>query len=330
MSAVVAKTLRDVRGHPVTGANSAALDHLERATWRLVSFYGDPFADLDAALSEAPACVMAHVARANLCLTLAERQFIAQAQASLAAARDALGAATSRERQHVEASALALEGRWDEAGAAWDRLLREHPLDILAMQAAHLFDFYRGDAMQLRWRIGRLLPQWSEAIPLHSYVLGMYAFGAEECNLYAQAEEAGRRALESEARDPWAVHAVAHVMEMTGRVEDGIDWLGSRADVWSPDNGFAFHNWWHLALFHIERGEAEAVLALYDQHVGSGELVLQWLDAAALLWRLALLGHDVGDRWQPLAQRWRAVARTRRRLLCLQRLALRVGVACRR
>ena len=305
MSGAAASPLRDARGHIVTGANSAALDHLERATWRLVSFYGNPFDELGAAAAESPGCVMAHVALANLCLTTSERQFVAQAQSALGAAREHLGAATARERMHVEASTLAAQGRWDDAGAAWDRLLREYPLDLFALQAAHLFDFYRGDAAQLRARVARVLPQWSEQVPLYSYVLGMYAFGAEECNRYAQAEEAGRRALDIDARDPWAVHAVAHVMEMNGRVEDGIEWLRARSEVWSPDNGFAFHNWWHLALFHLERGEVDAVLMLYDERIGSGELVLQWLDATSLLWRLRLLGHDVGARWQPLAQRWR-------------------------
>ena len=59
-------------------------------------------------------------------------------------------------------------------------------------------------------------------------------------------------ALEIERRDGWAVHAVAHVMEMQGRIDEGARWLAERETDWSPDNGFAFHNWWHLALFHLD------------------------------------------------------------------------------
>ncbi len=300
-----AAMLRDARGLIVSGASRAALEHFERALWRMLSYYGDAFADLDAALDEAPAFVMAHVARANLCLTLTERRFAAEAIGSLRRAGE-IGGATARERAHLAASGLAAQGRWDEAGEAWDASLREHPLDILALQAGHLFDFYRGDAAQLRARVARLLPEWTPGVPLRSYVLGMQAFGFEECNLYPQAEALGRAALAEEPRDPWAVHAVTHVMEMTGRSDEGVDWLRSQAGVWSPENGLAFHNWWHLALFHIERGELDAALALYDERIAGGEFALQWLDGSALLWRLRLLGHDVGRRWQALADLWRA------------------------
>lgn len=64
--------------------------------------------------------------------------------------------------------------------------------------------------------------------------------------------------------------------------------------------------WWHLALFHLEAMDLEGALALHDAHQGSAHavLTLQRLDGAALLWRLKLLGADVGARWNDLAQGW--------------------------
>ena len=94
------------------------------------------------------------------------------------------------------------------------------------------------------WR--RCCRTGTKTCPGYGYVLGMYAFGLEETANYAGAEATGRRALELNPRDPWAVHAVAHVMEMQGRLRDGIDWLTTRQADWSVDNGLAFHNWWHL------------------------------------------------------------------------------------
>jgi hypothetical protein len=69
------------------------------------------------------------------------------------------------------------------------------------------------------------------------------------------------------------------------------------------------HNWWHLALFHLELGHTEDVLRLYDSVIGGAgsSVVLDMLDASAMLWRLHLRGIELGDRWQPLADRWQAV-----------------------
>jgi hypothetical protein len=134
----------------------------------------------------------------------------------------------------------------------------------------------------------------------------MYAFGLEEMNQYADAERAGRAALELQPRDGWAVHAVTHVMEMQGRTRDGIEWLTSREGDWAPDNAFAPHNWWHLALFHLDRGDFDQVLSLFDAKLmgPQADMILVLLDATALLWRLRIEGVDIGDRFEKVADVW--------------------------
>ena len=63
------------------------------------------------------------------------------------------------------------------------------------------------------------------------------------------------------------------------------------------------HNWWHLALFHLDRDEAQQALALYDQRVWGvwKEYSQDQINAVALLARLELRGVDVGDRWAELS-----------------------------
>ena len=298
--------MNDPRDCPVSSASRAALGHSESALWRMVSFFGDPLADLDAAIVADPAWSLAHVMKADFIATLTEPTLLAQARAALEAARRLLVHANERERIHFAAADLALAGRWRDASALWDALLRDHPRDMLALICSHLFDFYRGDARNLRARVARVLPDWRDDDPLHPYVLGMYAFGLEECNLYPQAEAAGRRAVAGSAKVPWAIHAVTHVLEMQGRHEEGVKWLIERNADWAVDNGLSVHNWWHLALFHLESLDTAAALALYDEHIGGAAagVNLQWLDGAALLWRLHLLGTDVGTRWSVLAEAW--------------------------
>ena len=259
----------DARGCPVGTTSQAAQDHAEKAIWRLASYFGDPLADLDAAIAADPAWILPHLMKTNALLTMAEQRFNAMAGESLAQglAANAGRGMHPREQAHLAATRACLAGQWRTACDLWDGILVDHPQDLAALSPAHLFDFYRGDSLNLRKRVARVLPDWSPSAPLYSYVLGQYAFGLEECNLYPQALETGQRALELDPRDPWAVHAVAHVHEMLGRYEEGALWLTSREQDWSPDNGFAFHNWWHLALFNLEKLDGDAALRIFDEHV---------------------------------------------------------------
>jgi tetratricopeptide (TPR) repeat protein len=182
-----------------------------------------------------------------------------------------------------------------------------HPHDLVAIQVGHLVDFYRANARNLRDRIARVLPHWATDRPGYSYLLGMHAFGLEEAGDYARAEDAGRRAIDIEPFDCWAHHAVAHVMEMQGRAEDGLGWMIARESHWAAeDNFFQVHNWWHRALFHLDLEQPEAALDLYDARVrrGPAPVVLDLIDASALLWRLQVTGTDVGDRWHAVAADW--------------------------
>src|SRR3546814_9918921 len=96
----------------------------------------------------------------------------------------------------------------------------------------------------LRDRVGSVLPKWWSDGPGYSILLGMHAFGLEETGDYARAEAAGRRALDMQPLDCWAHHAVAHVMELQGRAEDGIGWMIAREPHWSGDDHFfRVHNW---------------------------------------------------------------------------------------
>lgn len=297
--------MNDFRGVPSGASSSIARDHHERALWHLVSFYGDPMAAFDATIAADPGWGLARVIKAVFILTLTEPAMLQQARLLLAEAAPLMAGAPPHEQAHFDAAQAALAGRWHEACARWDALLLAQPRDLLALSAAHLFDFYRGDARNLRARVARVLPEWPLDDPLQPFVLGMHAFGLEECNLYPQAEAAGREALSRDPRGPWAIHAVAHVMEMQGRHDEGVRWLDDGSAGWA-DNGLAVHLWWHLALFRLETLHTAAALALFDARIaGSASTVnLQWLDASALLWRLQLLGVDVGPRWQALAAAW--------------------------
>ncbi|HTL00504.1 MAG TPA: tetratricopeptide repeat protein [Pseudomonadales bacterium] len=306
--------MNDARGTPVSCSNPAQLEGYEASLRSYQNYVGDPIAKIDAVLTEHEDFVLGHVFRSAVLMTSGERRVVADADRSLRRAETLAGSANDREKGLIRATRLLVNGDWHAACAAYDAVLAEHPRDIFALQTAHLFDFYRGDALNLRNRVARVLSRWDVGVPAYSYLLGMHAFGLEECNQYAEAESAGRRALELEPRDGWAVHAVTHVMEMTGRIDDGIAWLEGRRDDWAPDNGFAFHNFWHLALYRLDRQEYDAVLALYDSSVYPRplDLCVVLVDATSLLWRLNLEGVSLGARPDRLADVWRNRSREER------------------
>jgi tetratricopeptide (TPR) repeat protein len=252
--------------------------------------------------------VMAHVLKAYLHLLGTE-------PAALPVARQchetAIGlAGTERERGHLEAVRLLAEGRWRSAGRALEDVSIAYPRDALALQTGHQIDFFRGDSRMLRDRIARALPTWHKSIPGYHAVLGMHAFGLEETGDYAEAEKQGRNAVELERRDTWAWHAVAHVYEMRNQPREGLIWMSADTDAWSQDSFFAVHNSWHVAVYHLELGATDEALRLFDGPIFGkrSNVVLEMIDASALLWRLALRGVDVGDRFDVVARNWAPIA----------------------
>ena len=298
----------DAAGHVLSGATADSIAHYETAAQQLRCYIGDPVATIDAALAAAPQMVMAHALKGYLHLLGTE-------PAGLPVARECYEAAArlpadERERGHLEAVRRLSEGRWRAAGRGLEDVAIAWPRDALALQAGHQIDVFRADSRMLRDRIARALPAWSPSIPGYHALLGMHAFGLEETGDYAQAEKQGRAAVELERRDTWAWHAVAHVHEMRNRPADGIAWMTADTGAWSEDSFFAVHNWWHLALYHLEVGAIDEVLRLFDGPIFGkrSTVVLDMIDASAMLWRLHLRGVDVRLRFAELADLWAPIA----------------------
>ncbi len=301
--------ITDRQGHALSGAQTDAAAAYEQAVGAFQLYRGDPMGSLEQAIAAAPRFAMAHILQAHLLALATEPACVLMAQEVVAKLRQM--PLNEREASHVAVIEKVLQGEWTEAALAMDQHNLQHPYDIVALQTGHLMDFYRANSRNLRDRLARVLPHWSRDMPGHSIVLGMYAFGLEECGDYARAEAVGREALDLEPLDCWAHHAVAHVMEMQGRAQDGVGWMLTREPDWSgDDNFFKVHNAWHGALCHLELGQTKEVLALYDNVVRKtpSAVALDLVDASALLWRLHLAGVDVGERWAEVAQTWDAHA----------------------
>jgi hypothetical protein len=300
---------KDSLGLALSGASETAADLYRRALDGYHGYFGEPFPLLRAALADSPDFVMAHVLIADMTLVGSNARLRELAARSIAAA--AALPANDRERGHVAALQALQAGEARTAGRILEDVTLAEPRDVLALQAGQSIDFANGDTRMLRDRIARARPAWSPDMPNHHAILGMLAFGLEETGLYGPAEAAGREAVTLQPRNGWAQHAVAHVLEMQDRRAEGVAWMRAEPRAWSDESFFAIHNWWHTALFHLGLGETDQVLALYDGPIRgeASTMAFDLADAAALLWRLHLLGVDVGERWAPLAQAYAAEPR---------------------
>ena len=300
--------LFDIQDHPVTGATDASLKAFEQASAELRCFIDDPLASAQQAVEQSAAMPMAHALVAWLNLLGTEPGGLAAAGAALDTARNL--PANEREAMHLRAARQLADGQWHAAGRTLEDLSIRWPLDTLALQVGHQIDFFTGQSRMLRDRIARALPAWQNDRPACHAVLSMMAFGLEETGDYVAAERLGRQALELERRDGWGWHAVAHVMEMQNRRPDGVRWLRSDVPAWSEGSFFAVHNAWHLGLFHLGLGQIDEVLTLVDERIlhTASPVVLDMIDASAMLWRLTIQQVDVDTRWTALAERWAPLA----------------------
>ncbi len=296
----------DARGLHMAGS-AVAVAAYDRAIDHLVRFQAEVVDVVAEAAAADPGCVMARVFGAYLALMSTE-------EGAVAGARKALGPPGSddapllpRERAHLAAARRWAAGDMAGAGALLGEISVQYPRDLLALAVGHQVDFFTGDAVNLRDRIGRALGTWHDDDAQLGFVQGMYAFGLEECNLYGLSGDVGRSAVERNRDDVWGIHAVVHTHEMQGQIPEGIRFLRDREPDWQTGNFMNVHNSWHYALYLLQGSDVPGALAVYDRvlhHAGSQDVALELLDATALLWRLQLEGISVGSRWQPLAEAW--------------------------
>ncbi|MCK5624112.1 MAG: tetratricopeptide repeat protein, partial [Alphaproteobacteria bacterium] len=193
-----------------TTSSDDAVRHFDDAIASWVGIRRDAGDHLKLAMQADPDFLMGHVVSACFMKLFAFRALDERISAAITAAKKSAleRGATQRERDHISALGAWHEEDWQGALELWERILLEHPLDLLALKLLNRTYFYLGDARNIRDSIARVLYAWNEDTPGHGFVLGMYAFGLEECGDYANAEAVGHHAVAINPADVWAIHAV--------------------------------------------------------------------------------------------------------------------------
>ncbi len=250
--------MRDWRDQIITGATEATGSALDDFSQGLLGF--EPrAANILAAADEDAGCAVAQASAAMLHMFLETRNAAALARPYMARARQAAGGVTERERATIEATEAWVEGDIGRALAIGEEAAQKYPRDMVLAKVTQYHQFNLGDAAGMLRVALPVLDANRDAAPAYAQA----AFALEQCNRLDDAEDAARRALDIDAAQPWAQHALAHVMLTQGRNDEARAFLEDAKEGWVRLNSFMHtHNWWHLALVQIEQGEAETVLSV--------------------------------------------------------------------
>ena len=209
-----------------------------------------------------------------------------------------------RERRHFDALSRQIMGDSIGASNVLAECVAETPSDVVALRLLHFSLFNQGRITDMVNSVRTARENWDDDLPRKSLLDGMLSFALCETGEFSSAEPLGREAVLSNPNDLWSVHAVAHVLEMQGRWEAGIQWIHESESALQAGGSFAGHVWWHLALYFLESGRHDDALALFDEVIYPNPslegLVLS--NAISLLCRLEFVGVDVAERWQGLAE----------------------------
>ncbi len=302
--------LTDSRGHALDTANAAAADAFNAGMHSYVTWRTDTFDHLDAAIAADPDFAMAKLAKGWILQTARSAAFKPAIDGLVQAAAPLIDASDERARAYCDSLDAAVNGRGIEASTIMEAMLANHPTELLAHRLVQFEMFWNGRSAWMREIAERAAPHWRDDITDYGCFLSVRSFSSEESGDYDLAERCGREAIDIDPYDCWGTHAIAHVLVMQGRIDDGVAWLEGLSGNWAEANQMGHHLWWHLCLFLLERGEHDRILELFDKQIrnpdsplvkAAPDATIDLQNVASLLMRLELRGVDIGDRWNLMA-----------------------------
>ena len=222
-------------------------------------------------------------------------------------ARQKLSSANEREIALFEATELWRKGKLMESLKLHLKTLEKYPKDIWNAKKCqlHAFSLGRKDLV-LKASTIALRACEGEKDRLGEYVFGMHSFALHENNRNEEAIELIKKRREAnDTLDCWAIHAVCHSLYALGRVDEAIGWMERWENAWQSSSNFMFsHNYWHMALLHVEKGQVEKALEIYDEKIVSRDVktISLLTNAAGLLLRLEVRKIETGGRLEDLVK----------------------------
>jgi hypothetical protein len=290
---------RDYLGNPLSVQHEPALRAIDNFVGGFLGYEVRAEQILGAADADPESC-LANAYAGMLWMLLESPSAASHATKYLIAAERVVPQSNRREQLNVAMLRAWVNDDLAQTIRLCDQVSDEFPRDLAIVKLHQYFEFNRGNAAQML----RVVLKVAAANAHVPYIYGMTAFAYEQCHLLDEAESAAQSALAMQRKEPWAQHALAHVMLTRGRIDEGARFMEGMADTWIDLNSFMLtHLWWHLALFYLSQGRDPAALELYDRHCWgiAKDYSQDQVGAVSLLARFELAGIDVNNRWHDLA-----------------------------
>ncbi len=209
----------------------------------------------------------------------------------------------------LEKSLLYAAGIWQQghhlsALAHFEKHCRTWPTDIASLKVTEFLYYCTGQ----KHFAERFLDLCQYCYPYHrdnAHFLSIYSFALELAGDYFGSRAMAEKSIELDPKNPWAYHTLSHYYINTGDIAQGIRILSQAVPCWkNASRPIESHNFWHLALLHLENLDFDSTLTIYKNAEWDKKVIFigEEIDAAALLWRLDMYGKATPMQWKTLAE----------------------------
>src|SRR5580704_9452104 len=280
---------------PLSTTSSAARDAYVQGCEAKLTMYPGAIEGFDRAIAADPRFALAHTARAHVLL---ERGDAAAARASMAAANSLAAGLSAREASHIAFFDLLSAGDAEAALSALLAHLNAWPRDALVLGTAAFTNGLIGSSGRAGQKralldlLDRLAPSYGD----DWWFTAHHGMALSENGQHDAARPKIERSLEQNPANPWAAHASAHLAYEQGDPAAASDFLASWLTTYPRNAPLYSHLSWHLALAHLEAGDASAAYRLFREafclDVRSGPPRARVTDGVSFLWRWELSGQQ--------------------------------------
>jgi len=249
---------------------------------------------------------LAHIALARLRFLEAD---VRAARDGAARAREWARSATARERSHVEAIALAIEGRPVDALAATRSHLVQFPQDAMVLApATGVFGLVGFSGRQDREaELYDLLRNLAAHYGDDWWFNSAFAFAACECGHLDEAWTLIERSMAANPRNAHGAHIRVHVLYEMGEMAQALQFLDDWMPTYDRRGLMHCHLSWHVALCALALGRLERAWSIFRAGVRPGGAwgppINVATDAPSFLWRYELAGQArPTDAWREVRE----------------------------